>query len=480
MEEEVARRGAAEDEIRPEPNFTLPDPRTAIPQAFHALSPDQRGHIAAYACKVLEALEDKEDTLWEMDEGELSAHLSAVLGKCSDALERLKRELPRNDEARRQFARKCVQQVFHGGSGQADADRAAMDAEQRVAAQMLPESEREAFLASMDEARTEVRAQFQESMASAVRRQEVEMMIVDKILLLEAVISEAQDSLLSVDDDDLHQVATFSIAFARFSAGSLRGAVESAADTVMPAEMAERRERIEAGDRFQEVGEDGAPLHSERGFPSGERGLGAEGGRRVGRRQRRKRIGRVRLLWPSVRKSVIEPLIKAVQHKATHKPSAQDAALFAGLVCLLPFSIFLVFFFLWVVLPFLLLDEILQGLYDQRLATWRVTIQAEETLFALFAAGRVWFLMIKISVKQFTRLARKQIANAHQRPGGLAQLAQDTGSAVWKLALEAGAALSRDPAAPFRTSHGAATSLWGQAQEFRSWHSSALDDRTTL
>lgn len=38
--------------VTAEPNFTLPDPRTAIPQAFHALSPDQRGHIAAYACKV--------------------------------------------------------------------------------------------------------------------------------------------------------------------------------------------------------------------------------------------------------------------------------------------------------------------------------------------------------------------------------------------------------------------------------------------
>jgi hypothetical protein len=315
----------------------------------------------------------------------------------------------------------------------------------------------------MGDARDEVRAQFQASMQSDERRAELERSISDKLVLLEAALCEAQETLLSVDASDLHEVACFSVAFARFSAGSLRGTVESAAALAVPTELALRRDEAPHQARFEELQDDGAPA------PAGS--VHAE---RRARRRRRKRCGRVRLLWPSLRRTALEPLATTAARRVRADPTAQAAAAVAGVV-LLPLWTGLLCLALLLLLPLLAIDEALQALYNRQLADLKVTIQAEETLFALLAAARVWFLLAKISIKQTFRLTRRQLDKARQRPGGLAQLAQDAAQSAMTLAVDAGAEFAKDPWAPVRAAHGAASSLWGQAQEYRARHVSALD-----
>jgi imidazoleglycerol phosphate dehydratase HisB len=63
--------------------------------------------------------------LWETEEEDIARRLGEALEKCSQALERVKAQLPHDELHRLEFARSCVNQVFHGG--EADADQAAME-----------------------------------------------------------------------------------------------------------------------------------------------------------------------------------------------------------------------------------------------------------------------------------------------------------------------------------------------------------------
>lgn len=209
---------------------------------------EQKQQIKQYADAVLSVLDEIEDKVWDVNEGQVADVMKVALGKICEMLDNLKERLPRNDVQRRELARGYVTGILDpttgvgvgataedarrgnaqdSSSSYTYAEPANVDEETVLAAAMLPESQREQFLQTMEAARAGLRARMQREWTQETRDQ-AERDLVDRMLLMEAVLDEVRDVMASVDDDDLEQMSFFGVAFGRYVATKARSAVDSA------------------------------------------------------------------------------------------------------------------------------------------------------------------------------------------------------------------------------------------------------------
>jgi hypothetical protein len=333
---------------------------------------EQKQQIKQYADTVLGVLDEIEDKVWDVDEGQVADVMKVALGKCCEALDNLKERLPRNDAQRRELARGCVTGIMDPTPGSAHhafregtrgsaananayAEPESVDEEMVLAAAMLPENQREQFMQTMEAARAGLRARMQREWTQETRCH-AEQELVDRMLLMEAVLDEIRDVMASVDDDDLEQMSFFGVAFARYVATTARSAVDSAVGMVFDDEESVV---VDASSRFQELDADGEEIQKS-GHGSGEAAQGAsreeskgaashrrasgntdippklnhplrsappcaggrrwdgapeEGGARQNRRSVRRKCARVRLLWPSIRRCCLQPSLEQIRKK---------------------------------------------------------------------------------------------------------------------------------------------------------------------
>ncbi len=332
---------------------------------------EQKQQIKQYADTVLGVLDEIEDKVWDVDEAQVADVMKVALEKCCEALDNLKERLPRDDAQRRELARGYVTGIMDPAPGSAHLQRGgtlganpaanayayaepeSVDEEVVLAAAMLPENQREQFMQTMEAARAGLRARMQREWTQETRCH-AEQELVDRMLLMEAVLDEVRDVMTSVDDDDLEQMSFFGVAFARYVATKARSAVDSAVGMVF-----EEGDSVvvDSSSRFQELDADGEetqrsghrsgeaaqcasreeandaashrrssghtdippkPTHPLRSAPpsaGGKRwdGVPEEGGGRQRRRSVRRKCARVRLLWPSIRRCCLQPSLEQMR-----------------------------------------------------------------------------------------------------------------------------------------------------------------------
>lgn len=349
-----------------------------------SFTPEQKQQIKQYADAVLSVLDEIEDKVWDVDEGQVADVMKVALGKICEMLDNLKERLPRDDVQRRELARGYVAGIMEptpsagpnatrenpsdASSSYAYAEPESVDEEMVLTAAMLPESQREQFMQTMEAARAGLRARMQREWTQETRNQ-TERDLVDRMLLMEAVLDEVRDVMASVDDDDLEQMSFFGVAFARYVATTARSAVDSAVGMVFDDEDSVK---VDSSSRFQELDADAidaeeasrfaphagqaqdASLHeagpgkrsqhracaatdeipglTHDSQPAGAtlpRGCGgkvggAGGGGRQSRRSMRRKCGRVRMLWPSLYRCCVHPgLVRASQLlRSTFSPAS--------------------------------------------------------------------------------------------------------------------------------------------------------------
>jgi hypothetical protein len=173
---------------------------------------EQREQIKQYADSVLTVLDEIEDAVWDVDEAQVAGIMKTALSKCCEGLEVLKERLPRSDQQRRDLARSYISGIMTPSQSGARerlsnnyADPQGVDEETVLAAAMLPESQREQFLRTMHDAREGLRARMQREWTTETQMQ-AEQELVERLLLMEAVMDEVKEVFSSVDDEDLEQV----------------------------------------------------------------------------------------------------------------------------------------------------------------------------------------------------------------------------------------------------------------------------------
>ena len=473
---------------------------------------EQKRQIKQYSDQVLTALNEVEDTVWDVDETAVAGVLQAALGKCCDALDALKERLPSNDMERRELARSYVAGIMTPvASSTADpAQNEGAQEEMLLAGALLPEEQRQHFMQTMEAARAGLRERMQEEWGEETCVQ-AEQDLVDRMLLMEAVLEEVKDTIASVDEDDLRQMAFFGVAFARYVASTTRNTVENVVDMIFDDEdlvVVDTASRFEAvdpepseettdegqsrtegavHDQYQGESKTLASTRSRNTTPeiSGEqpRGRGHTQGRpRKARRKSRK----MRLLWPSLRRTYCGPALRGLGSclprlsgtsascaaapdvapgVATISKIRRDVLVGLALACIFLWPLVVVM--VWLMAIVLAVDEALQYLYDEVACKWDITAGGEEIFCALVYAVRAWFMVFKISLKQTLRLARRQWARAAQRPGGVQQLAVDWVRYLGNACVRLGAKVLANPYLLYSKPRDTVMAFWGHVVSIR-------------
>eukprot|EP00960_Hanusia_phi_P054224 762582-Hanusia_phi.AAC.1 len=286
---------------------------------------------------------------------------------------------------------------------------------------------------------------------------------VRQMLVVETFIDEIKETITSIDQEDLTQMAQFGISFARYVATTARKTLERTADMAL-----DHNASIKVSDRFQVI-ED-----QDEGLPAvPTEGRGAEMLRSAeaeeteeqehgGRRHRRKRkartrkCGRIRLIWPPVRAHVLRSVVPMYQRALVpeHYDPLSLGVMGLAVACLGP-----LFFLAMLSLPLLVVDEVLQVLYNKLSGKLSIIAEGEEIMFALWSIGNAWYMLSKITVKQSFRLFKRQWDRARKSPNGTAEASlhlfiKSCLELMARKVTDAALVLVKDPLAPVRVTKG--------------------------
>ncbi|EKX45624.1 hypothetical protein GUITHDRAFT_108500 [Guillardia theta CCMP2712] len=420
------------------------------------LTDTQREALREAADSFIQGLEDVEDRLWDLEAAQVASVLGQVLGKLGEVLGSFKEKLPQSSEQRRNFAKQYIESCV-----QLRNDSSAEPLED----DMLQSS----LLAEMRGIRQRMRNRMAEEWTEETQRS-AEEDFVRQMMVLETIIEELKETITSIDEEDLVQMAQFGISFARYVTTTARKTLERTAEMALD----QNGGNIQISDRFEMIEEEGDRQRSSQGRSAmastaeTEQAEDRDQSSRKHKRRRKsraRRCGRIRLIWPPVRAQVVQSFVPMYQRALV--PESHDPLSFAvmwlALMCFIPLLLLAV-----LSVPLLVMDEILQALYNKLSGQLSIIAEGEEVMFALWNVGNAWYMLGKITVKQSYRLFKRQWDRARKSPNGTAEFIKSCFELVARKASEAAITIIRDPLAPVRLTRGFAETLWSQVQSYRS------------
>ena len=212
---------------------------------------------------------------------------------------------------------------------------------------------------------------------------------VRQMMVLETIIEELKETITSIDQEDLTQMAQFGISFARYVTTTARKTLERTAEMALDPNGG----NIQISDRFEMIEEEGDRQRSSQGRSAMSSAAETEQAEdrdqsshkhKRRRKCRARRCGRIRLIWPPVRAQVVQSFVPMYQRALV--PESHDPLSFAvmwlALMCLIPLLLLAV-----LSVPLLVMDEILQALYNKLSGQLSIIAEGEEIMFALVSAG---------------------------------------------------------------------------------------------
>jgi hypothetical protein len=190
--------------------MSSPEGQSSTPTAGQA-------HIMYLAAKLLDSLEEAEDTLWDADEDEVASMIGRSLQAVAAMLDEVRDKLPRTDEERASVARNLLSYRDRATRGAEelsalldDPDSARRGRTVGARTQPTPSSHRtlpDEFSASMARARAQLLAELRSPVlvgeSGAAAREDA---VTAQLLVVEAALEDVRDAISSVDSDDLRQV----------------------------------------------------------------------------------------------------------------------------------------------------------------------------------------------------------------------------------------------------------------------------------
>jgi hypothetical protein len=177
-----------------------------------------QAHIMYLAAKLLDTLEEAEDTLWDADEDEVAGMIGRSLQAVAAMLDEVRDKLPRTEEERAAVARDLLSYQDRASRGAQelsallDDPDAARRGRATVGTRTRPSSSSyrpvpAEFSASIARAREQLLAELRSPASAGGGAATREEAVAAQLLVVEAALDDVRDAITSVDSDDLRQAS---------------------------------------------------------------------------------------------------------------------------------------------------------------------------------------------------------------------------------------------------------------------------------